>query len=227
MVRTDQYRRPEDLPAEIPVFPLQGAILLPRATLPLNIFEPRYLAMIDSVISGSRILGMLQPADSRSDGESPTGKSTGLRRVGCAGRLTAYQELDDGRILITLTGICRFRVTNEVAGTNVFRSCNVDFRDYRADLEAGHGEDDVDREHLLGVLKGYLERRQMKADWRAISNASTEFLVNTLSVISPYGPEEKQALLEASDLKTRANVLVALAEMELAGGDNGPATTLQ
>jgi Lon protease-like protein len=147
--------------------------------------------------------------------------------VGCAGRLTAYQELDDGRILITLTGICRFRVSSEIVSPNAYRICGVDFRDYRDDLDSGHGEEAVDREHLLGVLKGYLERRQMKADWRAISNASTEFLVNTLSVISPYGPEEKQALLEARDLKTRADVLVALAEMELAGGDNGPATTLQ
>lgn len=224
MARIDRYRRPSDLPPRIPLFPLRGAILLPRATLPLNIFEPRYLAMIDEVMSGSRVLGIVQP--SGGDGESPEGKDAGLRRVGCAGRVTSYQELDDGRILITLTGICRYAIIDEAATASPYRVATVSYDGYANDLDEGRGEEQVDRTNLIRVLRAYLEQNRLKADWNAIERAPSEYLINALCVMSPYGPEEKQALLEAEDLKRRAEVLIALAEMELAS-TGGPGGTLQ
>lgn len=214
---TDKYQRPSDLPKRIPVFPLRGALLLPRATLPLNIFEPRYLAMIDEVISGHRILGMVQPK-SNTDEASPVGKASEVRRVGCAGRLSAFQELDDGRVLITLAGVSRFEIVSEDENSAPYRCFNVSYDRFADDLVHGHGEEDVDREALHRVLRTYLDTNRLSADWRAIGNAPTELLVNALCVISPFGSEEKQALLEAPTLKARADVLIALTEMELAGG---------
>jgi Lon protease-like protein len=221
----DRYRRPADLPPRIPVFPLRGAILLPRATLPLNVFEPRYLAMMDDVLSGGRVLGIIQPASDQSDDgrDSPAGKAFGLRRVGCAGRVTAFQELEDGRLVITLTGVARYEIIDEAVTSKPYRIATVSYDRFASDFNEGLGEEHVDRSNLLRVLKRYLDENRLKADWNAIQRASSEFLINVLSVMSPYGPEEKQALLEASDLKTRADVLVALAEMELAasGGTGG------
>ncbi len=223
-----RYRRPADLPPRIAVFPLRGAILLPRATLPLNIFEPRYLTMIDDVMSGDRVLGILQPSrtEDEESSESPSGKSFGLHRVGCAGRITSYQELDDGRYVITLTGLMRFNVIDEAETGKPYRVMSVSYDRFAPDLTTGLGEESVDRPNLLRVLKSYLEANSLKTDWAAIQRASNEYLINALSVMCPYGPEEKQALLEAADLKTRAEVLVALAEIELASnGSSG--TTLQ
>ncbi|MEL6372479.1 MAG: LON peptidase substrate-binding domain-containing protein [Pseudomonadota bacterium] len=247
MKPTERYRSPSDLPTTIPVFPLRGAIVLPRAVLPLNIFEPRYLAMLDHVISGDRLLGIIQPDDQpapvyrppsnddadaddherAASSDSPEGKETALHPVGCVGRVTSFQELDDGRLVISLTGISRFRVREECETNHAFRVCDVDFSAYAHDLEPGLGERQVDREQLLSVLRNYLESRALNADWRMITRSGSEFLVNSLSVVSPYGPAEKQALLEACDLKTRAEVLIALAEMDLAGGDDGTGSTLQ
>lgn len=225
---TDRYRRPADLPPRIPVFPLRGAILLPRATLPLNIFEPRYLHMIDDAMSNARIIGILQPLGDSDDDEleSPPGKTSGLRRIGCAGRITSYQELDDGRLVITLTGIMRFECVDEAETDTPYRIMSVTYDKFAKDLTEGLGEEFVDRQNLLRVLKSYLEANRLKTDWSAIQRASNEFLINALSVMSPYGPEEKQALLEAADLKTRAEVLIALAEMELAS-NGGTGSTLQ
>ncbi len=225
MATTDRYRRPSDLPAQLPVFPLRGTILLPRSGLPLNVFEPRYLALLDDVIAGSRVLGIIQPMPGE-DGESPPGKSIGLRRVGCAGRVTAFQELDDGRLVITLTGIARFDVVEEIATAKPYRMVHASYERFAADLNEGLGEDRVDRETLLRVLRTYLDANRLKADWNAIQRSPSELLVNALSVMSPYGAEEKQALLEADDLKARADVLVALAEMELAS-TSGTGGTLQ
>lgn len=215
---TDLYRRPSDLPPQIPVFPLRGAILLPRATLPLNVFEPRYLAMVEAAMSGDRVIGVVQPDGGSQEEESPSGKSCELRAVGCAGRITTYQEMDDGRFVITLTGVARFDVQDEIRSDAPFRTLKVNYDRYANDFQAGYGEDAVDRENLLRVLRNYLDANNLKADWNAILRASNEVLINALSVMSPYGPEEKQALLEAADLKSRADVLVALAEMELASG---------
>lgn len=221
MAPTDRYRRPADLPKRIPVFPLLGAILLPRAGLPLNIFEPRYLSMLDDVISGARVLGIVQPERTEGEEESPAGKSVRLRHVGCAGRLTAFQELDDGRLVVTLTGIARFDTVGEIETAKPYRICEVDYERFKDDFSAGAGEELVDRPSLLRVLKSYLDAHKLKADWKSINNAPTEFLVNSLSIMCPYGAEEKQALLEAQDLRMRAEVLMALAEMELASGESG------
>ena len=223
MALSARYRSPADLPPRIPVFPLRGAILLPRATLPLNVFEPRYLAMVDDAMSGTRIIGIVQPA-SAGEEESPAGKEVGLKRVGCAGRITTYQELDDGRLVLTITGIARFDIVSEANTAQPYRTITVAYDRFAPDFEAGLGEDLVDRENLLRVLRAYLDANRLKADWNAITHASSEFLINALCIMSPYGPEEKQALLEAMDLKTRANVLVALAEMELAAGSGGAGT---
>lgn len=221
----ERYRSPADLPQTVPVFPLRRTILLPRAVLPLSVFEPRYLAMLDDVMSSARVLAIVQPG--AGEGESPPGKSVELRRVGCVGRVTSYQELDDGRLAISLTGIARCTLAGEAPSVKPYRLCHMSFDRFLGDFLPG-GEDDVDRQSLMAALKTYLEAHQMRADWAAVSKASNEWLVNSLAIVAPYGPEEKQALLEAPDLKARAEVLVALAEMELAagaGGDSG--STLQ
>lgn len=227
MTLTERYRRPADLPPRIPIFPLRGAILLPRATLPLNIFEPRYLEMIDHAMSGARVIGILQPVVSGDDDqESPADKSAALRSVGCAGRVTSYQELDDGHLIITLTGITRFQCVGEAESELPYRIMSVSYDKFASDLTEGLGEEMVDRQNLLRVLRTYLDANRLKTDWSTIQRASNEFLINALSVMCPYGPEEKQALLEAKDLRSRAEVLVALAEIDLASnGSSG--TTLQ
>lgn len=222
---SQRYRGPADLPQRLPVFPLSQAILLPRAMLPLNIFEQRYLQMVEDVMSTSRVLGIVQPESG--DEESPVARTAPLRRIGCTGRITSYEELDDGRFLVSLTGIARFELTDEVMLAKPYRVCTVSYERFLSDFVAGAGEDEVDRPGLLTSLKAYLEARSLRADWSAIGKTSTETLVNSLAIASPYGREEKQALLEAADLKTRAEILVALAEMEIAARTRGSGTTLQ
>jgi uncharacterized protein len=221
---TDRYRTLADLPAQIPVFPLQGCILLPRSNLPLNIFEPRYLSMVDDVIAGDRIIGIVQPVGVQE--ESPVAKGHPLRPIGCAGRLSAFSEAEDGRLLVTLTGICRFDIVGEARTAKPYRICDANFAPYQKDLVRGHGQNAVDWPKFLQVLKTYLDARQLTADWDSIQRSPTELLINTLSIISPYGPEEKQALLEAPDLKARSEVLMALAAMEIAAPDSGTGTSL-
>jgi Lon protease-like protein len=216
-----------DMPSALPLFPLRGAILLPRASLTLNVFEPRYLALVDHALAADRLMGVVQPAPEAGNGESPAGKTFPLRRVGCAGRISAFNEHEDGRVVITLAGIGRFAVGDDIAGSEPFRMVRVDFAPYAKDFLPGHGEDEVDRPRLIATLRSYLIANNLSADWERINNASSERLVNTLSILSPYGPEEKQALLEATDLCSRAEALVALAEMELAATDDGSGTSLQ
>jgi len=218
----DQYRHPSDLPSRLALFPLRGAILLPASTLPLNIFEPRYLDMIDDVMSGTRMIGIVQPSGPDAD-ESPLGKSAQLRRIGGAGRVTSYQELDDGRIAIALTGVSRFEIVGEAETGKAYRMATVSYERFAEDLTRGLGEEQIDRVRMIGALRNYLQKSNLKTDWSVIDRAPTEFLINALSVMCPYGSEEKQALLEAPDLKARAEVLMALAEMELAqrGGSGG------
>jgi Lon protease-like protein len=223
---SERYRGPADLPQRIPVFPLRRAILLPRATLPLNVFEPRYLEMLDDVMAGARVLAIVQPGG-RDEDESPPGRAVELRRVGCVGRVTSYQETGDGRLIIALTGIARCALVAETEAGKPYRVWQTSCEPFEDDFEAGKGEDDVDRQGLLRALKAYLEARNLKADWSAISQSPTEALVNSLAIASPYGAEEKQALLEAQSLKARAEALIALAEMELAAGAGGTGTTLQ
>jgi uncharacterized protein len=221
---TDRYRTSADLPASIPVFPLQGCILLPRSSLPLNVFEPRYLSMVDDVIAGGRIVGIVQPLGAME--ESPQSKGHPLRQTGCIGRLSAFSETEDGRLLITLTGICRFDIAGECASGKPYRICDANYEPYLKDLVRGHGQDAVDWPKFLEILKNYLDARNLTADWDSIQRSPTELLINTLSMISPYGPEEKQALLEAPDLKARAEILMALAEMEIAAPDQGTGSSL-
>jgi hypothetical protein len=202
------------------VFPLSGCILLPRSSLPLNIFEPRYLAMINDAIADARIIGIIQPKANGAQ-ESPSGKAYSLRQTGCLGRITSFTETDDGRLLVTLTGIARFDVVNERQTPKPYRICEVSTASYEDDFIPGHGQDEVDWDKFLNILKNYLEARKLVADWSSIQRSPAEMLINTLSMISPYGPEEKQALLEAPDLKCRSEVLMALAEMDLAAPENG------
>jgi uncharacterized protein len=218
------YHGPGDLPDVIPVFPLSGALLLPRGQLPLNIFEPRYLSMIDDALrSGLRLVGMIQPDPARAgDDDKPE-----LYKVGCVGRLTQIAESGDGRYLIQLTGIARFRIEDELTAATPYRQCRVTFAPFKDDFVARKGEDEVDRESLLKALRDFLEANNLKADWQGIENAPNEALVNALAMMSPYGAAEKQALLEAPDLKTRAELLVAVTEIELAKKASGTDTALQ
>ena len=209
------YRDPQELPETIPVFSLAGALLLPRGQMPLNIFEPRYLAMTDDAMKGTRLIGMIQPDDKKA--ASPAGPA--MYATGCAGRITQYAESGDGRYLITLTGVARFRVQEELSVTTPYRQCRVDFATFKDDLVPRAGEAAVDREQLLQTLRDYLKANNLQADWQDINQAPTEALVNGLAMMSPYGAREKQALLEAPDLKSRAEVLIALTEMALAKSD--------
>ena len=219
-----RYTSLADLPETIPLFPLTGALLLPRADMPLNIFEPRYLAMVERAMSGARIIGMVQPAVAGA--EHKTEKPT-LQRVGCAGRITAYAEQADGRILVTLAGVARFEIVEELAVETPFRQARVDFVRFADDLVGGHGEEAVDRPKLLKTLADYLEAHDLTTDWDAIAGTDTERLVNALAMMSPFGAREKQALLEADGLATRSEVLIALTEMTLAGGAGNRDSRLQ
>ena len=218
----DRYREPGDLPQRLPVFPLSGALLLPRADLPLNIFEPRYLDMVADAMSGDRLIGMIQP----DPGTEKDGRPT-LLKVGCAGRITSYAETPDDRLLITLTGVSRFAIREELDTDTAYRQVVADFHPFAIDLVSDMGAGDVNRGALLKAFRDYLNANDMKADWDQVDAASTEVLVNTLSLLAPYPPQEKQALLEAPDLKTRADVLVALTEMALRRMAPGNKTRLQ
>ncbi len=218
------YRGPDDLPEVIPVFPLRGALLLPRGQMPLNIFEPRYVEMIDaSLASGHRLIGMIQPDAANAD----LGSHPHLYKVGCVGRITQLAETGDGRYLIQLTGIARFQLVEELAVTTAFRQCRVSYKAFADDFVARKGEEAVDREAVLRALSEFLRVNKLKADWEGIEDAPSEALVNALAMMSPYGPAEKQAMLEAPDLKTRAEILVALTKIELAKGPGSGETPLQ
>jgi uncharacterized protein len=220
------YHQPSDLAEVIPVFPLAGALLLPRGQMPLNIFEPRYLAMVDDALRlGHRLIGMIQP-DNAHPGSGSEARPY-LYRVGCVGRITQLAESGDGRYLIQLTGVARFRITEELVVPTPYRQCRVHYNDFVDDFTARKGEAAVDRPHLLRALRRFLEVNNLKADWDGIENAPNEALVNALAMMSPYGTAEKQALLEAPDLKTRADMLIAMTEIELAKKNTGGETPLQ
>ncbi len=218
------YRGPGDLPAVIPVFPLPGALLLPRGQMPLNIFEPRYLAMVDDALrAGDRVIGMIQPDTAHPGSED----KPNLYRTGCAGRITQFGESGDGRYLVQLTGVARFHLAEEMLVTTPYRQCRVTYESFADDFVARKGEDAVDRDAVLGALKAFLKANKLKADWGGIEEAPNEALVNALAMMSPYGPAEKQALLEAPDLKARAEILVAVTHIELAKGGTEGETKLQ
>jgi uncharacterized protein len=212
-----------DLATEFPVFPLAGALLLPGTRLPLNIFEPRYLAMIDDALGQGRILGMIQPDPSHPDGA--TGPA--LFAVGCLGRLTAFSETDDGRYLITLTGLVRYRIRAELPPTRGYRRVQADLSAFAADLAANPGAPAeppaLPREPLVAALRAYVAARGLNADWKALEALPNERLVGTLSLLCPFAPTEKQALLEAPTETARAETLLALLKMNAYAPPGGPA----
>ncbi len=215
------YRKPDDLPSIIPVFPLDGALVLPRAPLPLNIFEPRYLNMVDDALSGARLIGMVQTRA----GEGRSGPA--LAHVGCVGRLTSYTETPDGRYLITLSGVCRYRVLSEEAAPTPYRQARVDYAPYAHDLEPPGRTDLPAMDPLMEVLRRYLDANGLKAEWAAIQTAPPETLINSLAMICPFEPAEKQALLEARTLADRRDALVTLMRMSAAASPDGSDTSVQ
>ncbi len=202
-----------DLPDVIPVFPLPGALLLPRARLPLNIFEPRYLAMLDDALrTDTRLIGMVQP------NEVPGREGHGLHRIGCAGRITQFSETEDGRYMITLAGISRFRIAREVEGFTPYRRCEVTWDGFERDLAGAEGDAGFDRDRFMTLLERYFAARDLSADWSTLKEADDELLINSLSTLLDFDPEDKQALLEAPSLSTRRETLVTLIEFALRGG---------
>lgn len=219
------YDSPRDIPAIIPLFPLEEALLLPRTQMPLNIFEDRYLAMIDHAIKNDRIIGIIQPKEAANE-ETESSAST-LQQIGCLGRITAFGETGDGRVLITISGLTRFKLISEIETDLPFRLGEIDCEDYAEDLIEGFGEDKVDRDGLLDIFRAFLDANDMEADWDSVGKSSNEILVNSLSMMSPYGIAEKQALLEAESLALRAETLIAITEMHLANDASDAPTTLQ
>lgn len=209
-----QMFTPSSLPQTIPVFPLPGVLLLPRARLPLNIFEPRYLAMLDDALkSEHRLIGMVQPR------EAPPGKGApSLHQIGCAGRVTSFSETEDGRYMITLSGISRFRLIAQNSGFTPYVRGDVDWESFQRDLGKAEVDEGFDRPQFLDLLKRFFEAENLSSDWGNLKEADEELLVNSLSMLCPFGPEEKQALLEAPCLQSRRETLVTLMEFALHSG---------
>jgi uncharacterized protein len=203
-----RYQTIAELPINLPVFPLAGALLLPRTELPLNIFEPRYLAMFEHAMETDRLVGMIQPMDPKSDIPQ-------LQKIGCVGRVTSYTETDDNRLMVVLSGVCRFQWMRERKTKTPFRQFEVDYNDFAADLVLDNAARNVDRDGVVKAFRDYLDANSMSANWEEVEKVSTETLVNNLSQMAPYPIEEKQALLEAPDLKSRAEMLIALTELAL------------
>ena len=203
----------KDLPSVIPIFPLPGALLLPRAQLPLHLFEPRYLAMLDDALkTDARMIGMVQPNDA-ADGDGA------LHAIGCAGRVTAMSETETGGYMITLTGMSRFRIGEHVDGFTPYRRARVDWTGFEDDLGDVQSDPDMDRAALMGLLERFFEDRDLNTDWDSMHEAEPELLINSLSMLCPFEPEERQALLEADTLQARREMLVTLIEYALHGGN--------
>jgi hypothetical protein len=209
------YRKPEDLPATIPVFPLANAVLFPRGTLPLNIFEPRYLNMIDDALASDRMIGMIQPTPG-ADEAAPA-----LARVGCAGRITIFSETEDGRYLITLTGVSRFRVGHELDVRSPYRKVAPDWHAFASDLYERDEGAAIDQEILARALRDYAEAKGFSVDWEAAADAPSEMLINAICAACPFRPQEKQLLLEAETLADRCDSLITLLEIGAAGPRGG------
>jgi len=212
-VPQETYRKLTDLPDNIPVFPLSGVLLFPRWSLPLNIFEPRYLNMIDDAMSGSRLIGMIQ-----SQGDDRAHPS--LAATGCAGRITSYSETDDGRYLISLTGICRFGIQEELDAGTPYRQVRADWQPFESDLATPTESSLPERLMLVNSLKRYTQINAMEVDWEAVEHAPMETLINALCAGCPFGTQEKQALLEAMNVADRAQTLITLLDMDVPGDDS-------
>lgn len=211
------YGGASELPSVVPLFPLEGALLLPRCQLPLNVFEPRYLAMIDDALKGERLIAIIQPVPALVTTANPA-----LETIGCIGRITEFAESGDGRYIVTLTGVARFRLAEELADVDTpYRQARVDYAPFADDFTANAGAEAVDRATLLKTLADYLDANELEADWQSIKDAPNEALVNALAMMAPFGAREKQALLEASSLGDRADMLIAVTEMSLARSSDG------
>ena len=200
----------------LPIFPLPGVLLLPRGQLPLNIFEPRYLAMTRDALAGDRLIGMVQP----SDPHQPLSGSPPVYPTGCAGRITSFSETEDGRFLITLTGLCRFRIGEELPPASGYRRVVPQWDEFARDLRSER-EPGFDRDRLIRGLRSYFDRHQIKAEWNAISSVPGERLITSIAMVCPFEPSEKQALLEAPDLEARARLLTAIVEMAVLDQSGG------
>jgi Lon protease-like protein len=216
------YRGKTDLPSVLPVFPLPAALLLPGGRMPLTIFEPRYLEMLDEALAGTRLIGMIQPS---LDGALGADDEPELCQVGCIGRVISFAESGDGRYLISLQGVCRFRIARELTVKTPYRQCQI--LPFLGDLDEENAGADVDRQALLKAFRAYLKANELEADWEGVSRAENSVLVNALSMMAPYGPAEKQALLEAPDLKTRAETLIAITEMSMVRDNEDYGSSLQ
>jgi Lon protease-like protein len=200
------------LPDTLPIFPLTGVLLLPRGRLPLNIFEPRYLAMTRDALGGERLIGMVQPSEPQRDNRGGGAINPPVYPIGCAGRITAFSETDDGRYLLTLTGVSRFRIRDELPLLSGYRRIVAEWQPFARDVDTPTGAE-FDRDRFIRGLKGFFTQRQISADWEAIEKAAGEHLINSIAMLCPFAPSEKQALLEAADLDERARLLIALVEM--------------
>lgn len=208
----------EDLSPTLPVFPLTGVLLLPRGLLPLNIFEPRYIAMVDDALASDRLIGMIQPSDPECRARAPE-----IYPLGCAGRITCFEETDDGRYLITLTGLCRFRVAEELRTIRGYRRIHADWSGFPDDLSESPDQPVLDRDRLSRALSAYFQRHGISANWDAIAQTPDERLITSLSMICPFAPPEKQALLEVPTLPERAELLLSLIEMAVLDNVSEPA----
>jgi Lon protease-like protein len=209
---------PADLPQSVPVFPLSGALLLPNAQRPLNIFEPRYVQMVDRALGTDRMIGLVQPEDTKE--ESPQGKVP-LRQVGTLGRITHFEEAGDERYLIILDGVTRITLGDELTVMTPFRQFKIEAGRFAMDFEPGYGADAVNRGRFLKMMRDYAEFANLSLDWDEIDKTGTAELVNFCCMVSPYGAAEKQLLLEAPSLEDRAETLIALAEIEMARSGSG------
>jgi len=212
-----------EVPKFVPVFPLSGALLLPFAQRPLNVFEPRYIEMVDAALAGNRMIGIIQPEDTSE--ESPRGRAL-LQRVGCLGRLTHWEENSEGRYFIILEGITRFELVNEPTALTPYRQAQIDASRFASDFDRAFGEEKVDRTRFLKMMKDYAEFGNFDLNWQEIEKTGTADLVNFCCMVSPYGAAEKQLLLEADSIEARAEALIALAEYEMARGGSDKPTTL-
>ena len=210
----------EQLPETLPIFPLSGVLLLPGGKLPLNVFEPRYLAMVFDALAGHRMIGMvqpLQPGGFAGDGLPTDDGRPKVHRIGCAGRIVSFNETEDGRLLLALSGVCRFEIVRELdLAQGGYRRVSSVFSPFRADLDHADDAVELDRDRLMAGLSAFFRTRNLSTDWDALKQAADASLVASLSMVLPFGPAEKQALLEAADLKTRAETLIAITEMTLA-----------
>jgi uncharacterized protein len=213
-----------DLPQVIALFPVSGALLLPRGQIPLTVFEPRYRAMIDDALKANRMIGMIQPEEDENDFLR---QKIPLYSIGCLGRITQFIDTEEDRYLVTLSGLTRFRILEEMSVTTPYRKARVDFSEFSSDFEDTFGEDTVDRSSVLETLRNFAKANDFEIEWRGVKEAPTEALINALSMMAPFGIREKQALLEATDLRARAEILIAMTEADIARSGKSAHSSLQ